>query len=200
MLVMPGNHSSFWIGRWSALYPDKIGWICSPSGFRNIPYDEDFQFPYALDNGKFSRWDPEAFRAMLRRAVFFHKPLFVVVPDEICNHKKTVELFHQWKDEIRFYGYKLAFACQDGCTPEEVPEEADVCFIGGSTKWKWENAHLYKNVRPWLHIGRVNTAGKLSIAEAMGADSVDGTGFFRGDQAQKSALVNYLKGNKWAAL
>ena len=43
------------------------------------------------------------------------------------------------------------------------------------------------------HVGRVNRYEKLWICDEAGAASVDGSGFFRGDQTQQRGLMRYLK-------
>ena len=69
------------------------------------------------------------------------------------------------------------------------------CFIGGTTKWKLKNAHKFKGIVEWLHIGRVSTLNRLRWAERIGADSVDGTGFFRDgkDGKRSRELIEYLE-------
>jgi hypothetical protein len=195
MLVMPSNDASMYAGYIAGKYPGRIGWLQSPSHFKKIPWF----LPYALDNGKFTRWDEEGFEAMLRKSIFFHRPLWILVPDEVADAEKTMRLWHEWRDRVGQFG-PLAFAAQDGMEPQDIPKEAHCCFIGGSTDWKLNNAHKFKGVCELLHVGRVNTADRLQWAEAIGADSVDGTGFFRGDQRQFQAFIKYFEGNKDAAL
>ena len=56
---------------------------------------------------------------------------------------------------------------------------------------------------PLLHIGRVTTLGRLKWAEQIGADSVDGSGFFRGRGKQYNDFIEWFLGRKqlplWAA-
>lgn len=44
-----------------------------------------------------------------------------------------------------------------------------------------------------MHIGRINTERWLWFAHRCGAESVDGTGFFRGDENQLKGLHRYLR-------
>jgi len=46
---------------------------------------------------------------------------------------------------------------------------------------------------PRVHVGRVNTERLLWIAHYAGAESCDGTGWFRGDQQQLAGLLRYLE-------
>ena len=46
---------------------------------------------------------------------------------------------------------------------------------------------------PWLHIGRVNTASRLEWSVDIGADSVDGTGWFRSSK-QQTELIEFVTG------
>ena len=77
--------------------------------------------------------------------------------------------------------------------PQDVPQIATCCFIGGSTNWKRENAERFKGISRLLHIGRVNEPKRLYWAYDIGADSVDGSGWFRGDKHQKSAFIEYFE-------
>lgn len=45
---------------------------------------------------------------------------------------------------------------------------------------------------PRIHVGRVNTERMLWMAHEAGAESCDGTGWFRGDKAQLAGLMRYL--------
>jgi len=191
MMIMPGNNGSgivhFLIGR----YPDKIAWINSPMQYKKPPP----YMPYALDNGVFTNWQPDKFMCMLDKTKLLHPPLFIVVPDVVGDAGATLIKWHKWQERVTPYG-ALAFACQDGCNPQDVPPEAYCCFIGGTTEWKLQNAHRFKGVCPWLHVGRVNSPNRVLWAESIGADSIDGTGFFRDGVNGKRAvfLEEYITG------
>lgn len=193
VMVMPAQNAKGIVHYYAGKFPGSVGWIMSPDGWRVPPK----YMPYALDNGAYKHFNPDAFRSLLRKAQFCdHKPLFVVLPDVVADSAATLELWHQWKDEVQSYGYRLAFACQNGQEPENVPAEAYACFIGGDTRWKLNNAGRFKGVRRWLHIGRVNTARRLAWAYRVGADSVDGTGYFRGDRSQVKALCHFIENRR----
>lgn len=161
----------------------------TPQSFKAPPE----YMPWALDNGAFTNWDEDKFRWALMRATHFHSPLWVAVPDKVSNPEETLRLWHEWNSQIDF---PLAFVCQDGHEPQDVPSNAFCCFIGGSTEWKLNNAHKFKGVRKLLHIGRVTTLGRLQWARAIGADSVDGSGFFRGRGKQYNDLKEWFLGRK----
>ena len=194
-MIMPSNNKSGIVHYFAGRYPGKIGLLLSPEG-----YDKGkppFYMPYALDNGCFKRWDEKGFFFMLRKATWVHAPLWVVCPDVVANHEETLKRWHEYSPLITGYGFKTAFACQDGCEPEDVPKDAYCCFIGGSTEFKLNNAHKFKGVCEWLHIGRVNTETRLDWAERIGADSIDGTGFFRDKSDNKyRAFVEFFEGKK----
>lgn len=189
MMIMPSNNTSGLVHMLAGRYPGSIGLFISPDGWR-VPKD---WFPYALDNGCFIEWNEKKFYKMLCAASFCHNPMFVVVPDVVGDAEATLRQWHNHHARVRSFGYKLAFACQDGMVRGDVPKDADCCFIGGTTDWKLNNAYNFKGVTPWLHIGRVNTQERIDWADSIGADSVDGTGFFRGDKKQTQALREYIE-------
>ena len=188
-MIMPANHRSGVVHYLAGARPGSIGLLFSPRGWSNPPY----YMPYALDNGCFKQWEPELFRVMLKKTgLQRHDPLWVVVPDVVGDAESTLKLWHEWKTKIPF---RLAFACQDGMEPNDVPKEAHCCFIGGSTDWKWNNADKFKGVATLLHIARVNTENKIKFAKYIGADSVDGTGFFK-NKRQTQDMIDFIEGSK----
>jgi hypothetical protein len=183
-------------------YPSSLGWMMSPDSrfFEPRPW-----LPYAIDNGKFGvwksgkLWDEQPFFDILDRCQFSKfKPLWVLVPDEVGNREKTLSLWQQYERRIRQYGYLCAFAVQDGMSTSDVPETADVIFIGGTTNWKWRNVALFCAAFPRVHVGRVNWWDKLEFCESVGVESCDGSGFFRegpdGERAQQ--LIDFISGHR----
>lgn len=82
---------------------------------------------------------------------------------------------------------------------EDVPSDADVIFVGGSTEWKRQAIVPWCQRFPRVHVGRINTDKWLRYCEAAGAESVDGTGWFRGrlmgngvDTGQAKELTEWL--------
>ena len=191
-MLMPSNNTSGIVHYFAGKYPGKIGLLMSPDGWRNPPY----YMPYALDNGCFIKWEPDKFMNMLFKASHFHKPLWVVVPDVVGNAKETMKRWHEWSPKISEFGYNLAFACQDGMKPQNVPDNAFCCFIGGTSKWKRSNADMFQGIRPWLHIARINDWKSIQWAKWCGADSIDGTGFFRAKNYQNYDFISYFEGQR----
>lgn len=89
-------------------------------------------------------------------------------------------------------GLTPAFAVQDGMVAADVPREAAVIFVGGSTEWKWEMAEAWCKNFPRVHVARVNTVRQLRLCTGWGAESVDGTGWFH--HKQRQGLIDFLGG------
>lgn len=143
---------------------------------------------YAVDNGCFGgHFHADAWQRTLDRSAFRpERCLFAVVPDRFDptdlagNHPATLEMWHEWHEEVAGRGLRPAFVCQNGSTPDDVPVDAEAVFIGGDTAWKlsrWAAAHVAaaKARGRHAHVGRVNTAVRFGSARIFGADSADGT-------------------------
>lgn len=198
---MVANNSGGIVHYLAGKYPGKIGWLISPGGFK----EPRVWLPYAVDNGKFTCWSNgspwnvnQYFGLLDKLKLRRYKPLWVLVPDEVANAQETLRLWNEYSEQVSEYGWPLAFAVQDGMTPSDVPARAEVVFVGGSTKWKWKNAPLFRPVCERLHIGRVNWNDKLEFCETINAESCDGTGFFRGgeDSPQSLQLQRFLAGHR----
>tara|TARA_Y100000310_G_scaffold248082_1_gene253895 strand:+ start:3705 stop:4277 length:573 start_codon:yes stop_codon:yes gene_type:complete len=155
-----------------------------------------------IDNGAYSafkngsEWDEARFLGgceyFLKRHV---SPLWVVVPDVVGDPVATLKLWECWSPYIsEHFGWPLAFAVQDGMSVFDVPELADVVFVGGSTEWKWGNVYKFSSAFPRVHVGRVNSLANLWFCHDAGVESVDGTGWTRTER-QKSQLEHYLRCN-----
>lgn len=190
-MVMPGNDRGAYWGYLAGRFPGMIGSLVSP-GWWKTPVDFA---PYALDNGAFVGFDERAFTAHCEKARRHKKPLWVVVPDSVGNAKETVRLYWEWISRIKSYGWPVAFAVQDGMTPEAVPP-CEVIFVGGSTQWKWRTLRLWTDNFPRVHVGRVNTERHLWQAFEAGAESCDGTGWLRNVRTELPQLVRFLEGHR----
>jgi len=189
MMIMPSNDLSGICHYFAGKYPGKIGMLNTPFSYKKPPY----YMPYALDNGCFTKWDEKKFFGMLQKVrLLREKPMFVCVPDVVTDADGTNRMWKKYHERIDF---KKAFVVQDGHEPQDVPKEAYAVFVGGSTRWKLNNAEKFKGDK-WLHIGRVNTESRLYWAGSIGADSVDGTGFFRGRGKQYFDFIEYFTGKK----
>jgi hypothetical protein len=193
MLVMIANNVGAEAKRLRETYPERIGHIYSPGGFKT-PWPH-----YAIDNGAFSAWtkgtvfDADAFRRLLERAAKAPtSPRFVAVPDVVASAERTLESWHRWLPELRAYGWPLAFVVQDGMLVRDIPGDAAVIFVGGTTEWKQQTAGRWCGMFPNVHIGRVNSEGDLWRYHRLGAESCDGTGWFRGRRRQLDGLWYYL--------
>jgi len=144
------------------------------------------QFPtegFAIDNGAFTRFDAQAFKALLQREAS-RKSLchFVAVPDVVASARRTLECFEYWHALPCLAGWPLALVAQDGQEHLPIPWAAlAAIFIGGSTEWKLsiyavQIIKAAKILGKWVHVGRVNTPGRFNYFRALGADSIDGTG------------------------
>lgn len=195
MLVMPANNTGIQVGYLAGRYPGMIGHLygpggaCGPFGF----------MPYGLENGRYPawekkrEWDRGAFVALLDRYRYCgHRPLWAAVPDVVTDRAATLASWAEWVPLLRPYGFPLAFVVQDGMAAADVPAAADVVFVGGSTEWKWRTLRRWCADFPRVHVGRVNGYSGLWQCHDAGAESCDGTGWFRGDQQQLDGLYRYL--------
>lgn len=141
---------------------------------------------FAIDNGAFSNFDAQLFRNLLKR----HEPRkslcrFVSVPDVVGSARRTVEVFEIWKDDPALAGWPLALVCQNGQENMPIPwGQIAAVFVGGDTDWKM-GPHAAACIKAalalgkWVHVGRVNTPGRMEYFERLGAHSIDGTGLAR---------------------
>lgn len=139
---------------------------------------------FAIDNGAFSKFEPENFLSLLERE-HPRRDLcrFVACPDVVGSARRTLEVFQEWK--LKLAGWPIALVCQDGQENLEIPwREIAAVFIGGSTDWKMSHHAIVcikaaRAIGKWVHVGRVNTPGRFEYFEQAGADSIDGTGISR---------------------
>lgn len=200
MIVMPSNNCKAILHYLAGRHPDKLGHLYGPGGQRG-PFE---WFPYALENGVFPawsnalEWNPTPFLELLEWAAGKEmRPLFVNVPDAVGDRVRTLELWDEWMPRVAPYGFPLAFVVQDGMRPEDVPAEASVVFVGGSTEWKRMTIPLWCQAFPGrVHVGRINTARWVYFCERAGAMGCDGTGWLIGgpDGPQFVGLRKWLEG------
>ena len=139
---------------------------------------------FAIDNGAFSAFDRAAFERLLERERDRQQQCrFVAVPDVVGSARRTLEAFDYWA--VRLAGWRLALVAQDGLEGLPIPwGQIEAVFIGGSTEWKMSK-HAADVIRTaqlmsrWVHVGRVNTPGRLEHFKELGVDSIDGTGLSR---------------------
>jgi hypothetical protein len=204
VIVMPAN-SSGWFWHALARETGRLGHLYSPGAQRG-PWP---WFPYALDNGAFSCWEPDTNtfdaekweateRAWHRLVVWSQiaaiKPRWAIVPDVPGNAEATL---HRWAEYApALTSVPRALAVQDGMTVEQVralsPAPAVVC-VGGSTEWKWSTVEMWSKAFERVHLLRCNSPTKLYELEAMGIESCDGTGWNRGDRKQTEGLERWAR-------
>jgi len=169
--------------------------------------------PYGMDNGRFiaccaangkaakplpgTSWDSHRFQLLLDFATRQdYAPLWVVVPDIVGDADGTFQEWSIWAPWIKDnYGFPLALAVQDGMEPAHLPTidpAPDTIFIGGTYWWKRNGVKAWCKAFPRVHVGRVNSYDFLCECEDAGADSADGTGWFRAGPARLQPLLNWL--------
>lgn len=198
MIVMLANNSGAEARTLAAAFPDRIGHLYGPDGWRG-PFQE---FPHALDNGSWPafkngvRWDAAPMLALWDKAARSAiRPRWGAVADVVGNRVRTLALWRRWSPYLqRRYGWPLAFVVQNGMTASDLPpvSEAAVLFVGGSTEWKRETTAYWCHHHPRVHVGRVNGERDLWRYHLAGAESCDGSGWFRGDRRQLDGLWYYL--------
>lgn len=205
MRVMVSNNGKNVVHYWAGKYEQAglLGHLYSPAGFRGpFPW-----LPYAMDNGAYPAfsngvpWEEDAFLLHCERAFAARiQPMWVVVPDVVGDAAATLAKWPVWAEKLRKYGWPLAFAAQDGMSPSDIPTDAEVVFLGGSTEWKRSAIPVWCAAFPRVHVGRINTEKWLWVCQEAGAESCDGTGWFRGDPKQLAGLENYLRvmGDRWS--
>ena len=200
MMVMLATHSSATFHYWAGKYPGKIGWLVGPAASRKLKWHS--WVPFAFDNDAFSafvnntEWDVSAWLEMLNESRRNRRNAkWILVPDVVADKKATIEKWKRFSPIARRYESDLAFAVQDGMSPDDVPADADLIFIGGSTEWKWATLKMWCQF-PRVHVGRVNTIERVWRCHDLGVESVDGTGWFRDgtDQPRMTRLENYFAG------
>lgn len=195
MIVMPGANTGFDCGVIFGRFPDRMGHLFSPDDKNGTPRTE---YPWALDNGVYGAWSENREWTSEPLFRFLDKygwltPMWVAVPDWVADRDETLRRWEKFAPSIKAYGMPLAFVVQDGMTVEDVPSDADVVFVGGSPEWKWRNLLQWTENFNRVHVGRVNTYRLLWMAHRAGAESCDGTGWFRGDRKQLAGLIEYLE-------
>lgn len=134
----------------------------------------------AVDNGCFSgAWVEGQWLAYLERCD--RSALFAVAPDVPFDWETSWSRSARYVDVIRAMGFRVAVAVQNGATAGAIPWAAlDVVFLGGDTAWKLGTEALYITRAALdrgvpVHMGRANSARRITRAIAMGCDTADGT-------------------------
>lgn len=159
--------------------------------------------PFALDNDAFTAWQKQhewsesAWLSMMHAVASMPQlPLWALVPDVVADRAATLRRWQQYNSVVREFGFTPAFAVQDGMSEADIPPDAEVLFIGGTTEWKWQHLPRWCNLGRRVHVGRCNSLRRLLWCEHLGVESLDGTGWFRGTETspQATALIRWVKG------
>ena len=145
---------------------------------------------YALDNGAWSAFvqqqpfDEEAFLVALEK--LGEGADWIVLPDIVAGGLASLDFSLKWKERLRGMPTRMLIAVQNGMQIDDVASllcPAVGIFIGGTTEWKEATAHAWGSLARrrhcHLHVGRVNSARRIRICAAAGADSFDGSGVSR---------------------
>lgn len=160
----------------------RLGHLLTPLNGNKVETILETGLPWAIDNGAFKKFEPNKFMTLLDESVGKPRCLFVAAPDVVANANRTIFSFYHWWPVLKKTGQPIAFVLQDGQENMPLPPDRfyDALFIGGSTKFKLsrEAAALGQEGKrrgKWLHMGRVNTPGRIRHAADIGCDSIDGT-------------------------
>jgi len=186
MIVMPSNNTSKVVRELFDKYPDRIAILNNPT---TIKYAD---MPNAYDNGCFLRFDETLYFLGLEK---ISNPMFVVCPDVVGCHDRTLALWRYYYPKIKQYNYPIAFVAQNGCIPETIPKESDWIFVGGLDPWKMNNIEKFVNNGKPVHVGRVNSLARLQHCERLGVKSVDGTGWMMARDKKHYDLLDWFSGN-----
>lgn len=199
MMLIMGQSNRIW-HYFAGRYPGSVGVLISPSYGKKVPIDP--WMPFVLDNDAFTcwrdkkPWDHGAWLEMLKWVQLTGKtPLWTAVPDVVADKTATLRNWGRYAGDVP-NGWPKAFCVQDGMTPEDVPTEADVVFVGGSDRWKFPNLAMWTESFKRVHCARVNAIQMIHSCEELGCESIDGTGWFR-DLARFPRIQRFIEG--WRA-
>lgn len=163
---------------------------------------------YACDNSKFGadgkgkNWPgADVWFAWLTSIVEQYgadRCLWAVAPDVPFDAVGTLIESRPWLAKIRDLGIPAAFAAQDGSENGLIPwGEFKVLFLAGSTEWKVgpAAARLAGEAKARglsVHMGRVNSLRRLTIASTFGCDSADGTYLAFGPDKNLPKVLSWL--------
>jgi hypothetical protein len=147
---------------------------------RQYPDDQ-----FAIDNGAFADFNRANFESLLDRQKDARAQCrFVAAPDVLGSARRTLELYEYWHPRLAGF-WSTALVAQDGLEDLPIPwADVEAIFIGGTTQWKLsryaqEIIKCAQGFGKWVHVGRVNTPARFEYFDALGVDSIDGTGLSR---------------------
>jgi hypothetical protein len=159
---------------------------------------------WAADTGRYASpqdYDAGAYLAWLSRlAPELERCLFATAPDTFGDAGATLADSLPMLPRIRALGYRAALVAQPELSIDAAPwSEFDALFVGGPNSWQHSDALRAlaaeaRRLGKWLHVGRVNTLGRLRFAQSIGADSADGTFLAFGPDQNTPRLRRWLAG------
>lgn len=144
---------------------------------------------WAADNGAWSDYqaqrdfDEDAYERFLTW-VEAQTPLpdWLVLPDVVAGGAASLALSTRYLNRCQAVAPMVLVAVQDGLEPADVAPIVSSrvgIFLGGSTQWKLrrmiEWGAFCAERRIYYHVARVNTSKRMALAQAAGADSIDGS-------------------------
>ena len=159
------------------------GWrfLLSPKAGRNVR-----GLPYAIDNGAWTGFDPVGFAKLLADRA--RNADWIVLPDIVGGGMASLDLSLEWLSAVGEYGRPMLLAVQNGMQVDTIAallkEHTSMgVFVGGDTEWKertmFDWGRLCAGLNRIMHVGRVNSQRRLSLAWQAGAASVDGSGIVK---------------------
>jgi hypothetical protein len=109
-------------------------------------------------------------------------PDWLVLPDVVAGGLRSLDLSVRYLNRCAALAPLVLLAVQDGIEPADVAPLVGPgvgIFLGGSTEWKlarmadWGAFCAERGIH--YHVARVNTAKRMYMAAAAGADSIDGS-------------------------
>jgi hypothetical protein len=141
---------------------------------------------YVLDNGAWSdfqagrAFDADAFERLID--ALGARADWIVLPDIVAGGLASLELSLRWSNRCLSACPMVLLAVQDGMVESDIAPFVGPSvgiFLGGSTAWKIGNMARWgafcRSRAVHYHVARVNTAKRIWLAAASGADSMDGS-------------------------
>ena len=149
-------------------------------------YESSPPGPYCLDCGAWSQkggdvFDPFAYMRLV--GLMGAQAEFVVLPDIVAGGRASLERSLRWVPVLEPICERVLIPAQNGITPDDLwmhlgPKVG--VFLGGTDSYKLRTMETWGQVAReadcYYHVGRVNSATRIRLCGAAGADSFDGSG------------------------
>jgi hypothetical protein len=127
-----------------------LGRLLTPKDYARAAETLQLGVPVAADNRAFAGFDAAGFDRMLT-ALQGLPVVWAAAPDVVGDAAATDRQYAQWAPRIHQAGLPVAYVAQDGYDRRGLP----------------------------VHVGRVNTPGRMAYIHTLGATSFDGTQWAR---------------------